>query len=175
MLKRILFVTFILAVGCLWAQEKQQQKKDQAPAASETSTAATAPAATVPHNFTITPEDTARKNPVKFTEAAVARGKKIYTTQCALCHGDKGDGKTDLTKEMNISPPDFTNPDTLNKRTDGDLFAIISSGLEPMPGQHGRMSEKQRWYLVDYLRSLEGKTPAKGGNEPEENVILVPQ
>ena len=171
MLKKILFVTLVLAVGCLWAQEKQQEKKEPAGAGAT----ATAPAEAVPHVFKITPEESALKNPIKFTEAAVSRGKKVYTTQCALCHGDNGDGKTDLAKEMGLSLPDFTNPDTLKKRTDGDLFAIISSGLDQMPGQGKRMSEKQRWYLVDYLRALEGKTPEKGGNEPEENVIVVPQ
>jgi mono/diheme cytochrome c family protein len=175
MLKNVLFVMFVLAVGCAWAQEKQQEKKESAPATSGTATSEAAPAQAVPHTFKITPEDAARKNPIKFTEAAVARGKKIYMTQCALCHGDKGDGKSELSKEMGINPPNFTDPETLKKRTDGALFAIISTGLEPMPGQHGRMSDKQRWYLVDYLRSLEGKTPEKGGNEPEENVILVPQ
>ncbi len=156
-----------LAVAGLWAQE---EKKESAPPAS-TSTAA-APA----HSITISAADKARKNPVKFAQTSVDRGKKIYTTQCALCHGEKGDGKGEMVVEMKINPPDFTKPESLKERTDGELFAIIGAGKEPMPGQSGRMTDPQRWNLVNYLRSLGGKQPEKAsGKEPEENVILVPQ
>jgi mono/diheme cytochrome c family protein len=160
-----------LAAGNFWAQE--QQKTEQKPAPG----AAAAPAAPQPvHGFTLTPEDAARKNPVKFTTNSVERGKKIYTTQCAMCHGEKGDGKGEVVEEMHLSPPDFTKPEVLDKRTDGDLFAIISSGSEAMPGQGKRMTDTHKWNLVNYLRELSGKVPQRStGNEPEENIILVPQ
>ena len=38
------------------------------------------------------------------------------------------------------------------------------------------MRVKEKWDLVNYLRAVGGKVPEKSkGNEPEENVILVPQ
>ena len=38
------------------------------------------------------------------------------------------------------------------------------------------MTDTHKWNLVNYLRSLDGRTPEKAtGKEPEENVILVPQ
>jgi mono/diheme cytochrome c family protein len=153
----------------LWAQE---EKKETPPPAAGATTAAPAPA----HEVTITAEDKARKNPVKFTEVSVDRGKKIYGTQCALCHGDKGNGKGELATDMKLTVPDFTKPDTLKTRTDGELFAIIGAGQGPMPAQAGRLSDTHRWNLVNYLRALSGKVPEKStGKEPEENVILVPQ
>lgn len=167
MRSKTLFVALILVAGCLWAQEK----KETTPPA-DTSTAVT-PAS--PHPGTISAEDKARKNPVKFTEVSVERGKKIYNTQCALCHGDKGDGKGGLATDMKLDLPDFTKPDTLKGRTDGELFAIIGSWKDPMPSQAGRLSETHRWNLVNYLRAVSGNVPAKSaGNEPEENIILVP-
>ena len=69
------------------------------------------------------------------------RGKKIYATQCALCHGDKGDGKGELATDMKLNMPDFTKPDTLKDRTDGELFTIIGAGQDPMPSQAGRMTD----------------------------------
>ena len=37
------------------------------------------------------------------------------------------------------------------------------------------MTDTHRWNLVNYLRMLSGKVPEKStGNEPEENIILVP-
>lgn len=160
-----------LVAGNFWAQE--QQKPEEKPGAP----AAEAPAAPqVVHGFKLTPEDAARKNPRKFTTNSVERGKKIYMSQCAMCHGDKGDGKGEAVAEMHLNPPDFTKPGLLDKRTDGDLFAIITAGDELMPGQGKRLSDTHKWNLVNYLRALSGKTPERSkGNEPEENIILVPQ
>jgi len=157
--------------GSLLAQEKKGETQGSAGASSQ---AAAAPS---PHNYVISPEEAARKNPIKFTDASVNRGKRVFTTQCALCHGEKGDGKSDLAKEMTLTLPDFTQPDSLAKRTDGELFAIVSNGKESMPSQKGRMPDAQIWNLVNYLRSLGGKAPAKATPKEasDENVILVPQ
>ena len=158
---KILMLVMLLTAGSLWAQEK----KEPAPPAGG---AVAAP--------TITDADKAKKNPAKFTEVSVQRGKKIYATQCALCHGVKGDGKGELAEDMKLKLADYTAADALKDRTDGELFWIISTGKDPMPGQAGRMSEVQRWNLVNYLRSLSGKVPEKAtGKEPEENIILIPQ
>jgi mono/diheme cytochrome c family protein len=168
MRSKTLWLVLVLATGCLWAQEK---KEEQTPPAEPASTEAPA----VPHPATISADDKARKNPVKFTEFSVEHGKKIYTTQCALCHGDKGDGKGELAADMKINMPDFSKPDTLKDRTDGELFAIIGSGKDPMPPQGSRLTETHRWNLVNYVRSLSGKVPEKStGKEPEENILLVP-
>jgi len=170
---KVLWVVWILFVvgGSLLAQEKKEEAQGSA---SSSSQAATAPS---PHNYVISPEEAARKNPIKFTDASVNRGKKVFATQCALCHGEKGDGKSDLAKEMTLTLPDFTQPDSLAKRTDGELFAIVATGKDPMPSQKGRMPEPQIWNLVNYLRSLGGKVPDKATEKEaaDENVILVPR
>ncbi len=159
-----------LGVGSFWAQEKPAE---QEPAGAETA----APAAPkAPHVFVVSEEDAARKNPVRFTEVMVGRGKKIYLTQCALCHGDAGDGKGELAQEMELSPPDFTKPEVLKKRTDGELYAIIGIGSEVMPSQAKRMTDRHRWQIVNFLRAVGGQKPQRSsGDEPEENIILIPQ
>ena len=169
MSSKILFALLLagFVAGSAWAQE---EKKPEEKAPSQ-------PAAAAPsHAVNITPEDVARKNPVKLTQNSVARGKKIFASQCAMCHGEKGDGKGEMVEEMKINPPDFTKPDTLKQRTDGEWFAIIGQGSETMPGQGSRMKDRQKWDLVNYLRSLGGAPVERSApNEPEENVILVPQ
>jgi mono/diheme cytochrome c family protein len=94
-----------------------------------------------------------------------------------LCHGEKGDGKGDLAKDMKLNLPDFTKPDSLDKRTDGELFAIVATGKDPMPKQKGRLTDPHIWNLVNYLRALGGKVPAKATAKEaaDENVILIPQ
>jgi len=172
MLSRLLLsvVLGLLAAGPCWGQEKKQ------PEAKKGATAAAVAVPQPAHTFTISPEDAARANPEKFTDVSVERGKKLFLTQCAMCHGKAGDGKGEVVAEMGINPSDFTQPETLKNRTDGDLFAIIRGGSETMPGQGTRMREKQIWQMVNFLRALGGKKPEKAaGKEPEENVILVPQ
>lgn len=169
MSSKTLILMLVLATGGLWAQEK---KETTPPPPTGVATPAVPEA---PHPAAISAEDKARKNPVKFTEVSTDRGKKIFLTQCALCHGDKGDGKGEVATEMKLTLPDLTKPDTLKDRTDGELFSIIGTGRDPMPSQAGRMTDERRWNLVNYLRALSGKVPEKAtGKEPEENIILVP-
>jgi len=150
---------FLLVSGISWAQQTQPQQGKQSTQTTKPSTAA--PSTAAPHPLAITPEEKARKNPVKFTEDSVAKGKNLYMTQCAMCHGKTGDGKGDLAAVMHVSPPDFTKPTTLSARTDGELFTIIDKGSASMPAEGDRLKEDQTWELVNFLRSLEGKTPAK--------------
>jgi cytochrome c len=165
-------LVFSLVLGNAWAQEEEQKSEEKAPSGTAASAPATPQAV---HDYKISPEDAARKNPTKFTAVSVERGKKIFKTQCAMCHGEKGDGKGDMVEELKISPPDFTKPETLKNRTDGELFAIMNVGSGVMPDQR-RMTEAHKWNIVNFLRSLSGKTPEKtSGTESEENVILVPQ
>jgi len=166
-----LVLVFFMAVGSFLAQEKKEEAQGSAASGSQ------APAASSPHNYAISPEDAAKKNPIKFTDASVNRGKKVFITQCALCHGEKGDGKGDLAKEMTLTLPDFTQSDSLAKRTDGELFTIVGTGKDPIPSQKGRMTDPQIWNLVNYLRALGGKVPAKATAKEaaDENVVLIPQ
>src|SRR5215831_7787618 len=153
----------LLIAGALLAQEAQ--KAEEKPAAATTETAPKGS-----HNYNLRADDMARKNPVPFTETSVARGKKRFQSQCAMCHGQNADGKGEVVEEMKINPPDFTKPETLKDRTDGALFVILGAGSETMPGQGTRMKDKEKWDLVNYLRALGGKVPEKStGKEPEEN------
>jgi len=155
--------------GVLLAQQTQKPEEKAAAAAAQT-------ASKGPHNYNLTAEDIARKNPVAFTETSVARGKKLYQSQCAMCHGQNGDGKGEVVEEMKINPPDFTKPENLKDRTDGAWFVILGAGSDAMPGQGTRMKDKEKWDLVNYLRAVGGKVPEKAtAKEPEENIILVPQ
>jgi mono/diheme cytochrome c family protein len=147
-------VVLALATSGYWAQEKQKQQSEE-----KKQTQGTLQASPVPHVLTISPEAAAQKNPVRFSEVSVERGRKLFQTQCAMCHGEKADGKGEVAEEMKINPPDFTKPDDLSKRTDGELHSIINSGSLVMPGQTKRMEDRHVWDLVNYLRAVSGKTP----------------
>jgi mono/diheme cytochrome c family protein len=106
-----------------------------------------------PAEYKIPPQDAAKVNPVKPTPESLAKAKKLYGIDCAMCHGVNGDGKGDMASDMkNVT--DFTNPDALKNRTDGELFYVIRHGKGEMPPEGDRAKDDDVWNLVNYIRSL---------------------
>src|SRR5271154_4922200 len=64
-------------------------------------------------------------NPVKPTAEGMARSRKIFGQDCAVCHGTLGDGKGDIAADMKPPMKDFTDPAVLKDYPDGQLFYII--------------------------------------------------
>lgn len=159
-----------LSMGGLWAQVRRPlDQKDQKAAAAS----AHSPLRLEEHyKPSVPPQEKMRKNPVRFTVLSVDRGKRLFQNQCVLCHGVNADGKGDFVGVYGIHPPDFTNPDVLGKRTDGELFYIISAGSEKMPGKHTQLTEVQRWDVVNYLRAVEGKIPAPTTSDNGKTTLL---
>ncbi|MFQ5514660.1 MAG: c-type cytochrome [Myxococcota bacterium] len=93
-------------------------------------------------------------------EADPAKGKQVYDTYCATCHGPKGDGQGPVGKGLNPPPRDFTKADFKYGGTDQDLFDVISNGAaakggSPLMAPWGAViSEQDRWALVAFIRSL---------------------
>jgi mono/diheme cytochrome c family protein len=111
--------------------------------------------------FKVPPDDAKKTNPLKSDASTLADGKKLFSSQCALCHGATGDGKGDLAQDMKLTMRDYHDPAALKDKSDGELFYILSKGKGDMPGEDDRLSETQRWELVAYIRSFAGKaTPA---------------
>ncbi len=103
-------------------------------------------------------------NPVKPTAESQAKAKKTYSFDCALCHGDNGDGKTDLAQSMQLTMTDLTDPKTLTGKSDADLFDLIRKGKDKMPPEEAaRAKDDDVWNLVIYVRGL-----AKGGTTTAE-------
>ncbi len=109
------------------------------------------------------PEADSMKNPVKATAASLAKGKSLYTKNCATCHGAKGDGNTPTGKAFN--PPARNLTDTAWQRlySDGQIFAVISKGI---PGTGMVSYDKiipggDVWNVVNHIRSLVSKKAGK--------------
>ncbi len=93
--------------------------------------------------------------------AAMAQAKAVYQRDCALCHGDNGNGQTDVGKSMNMVMPDWTNPNTLAGKSDSELFDIIRKGKGQMPSEDaGRAKDSEVHGLVAYIRTLSKGHPA---------------
>jgi len=94
-------------------------------------------------------------NPVTPTSASQARAEQIYGFDCAMCHGQNGDGKGSVAAEQNLTIRDFRDPDSLKQLTDGEIFYIIRYGKGQMPPEGPRAKTDEVWDLVIYLRKME--------------------
>jgi len=95
----------------------------------------------------------AKKNPIASTQDSIAAGQKIYVKTCAMCHGKSGDADGPAVIELNIHPAKLSDPQ-LATEPDGSLVGKITTGKKPMPGLGRRLSETDRWHLVNYIRTL---------------------
>jgi len=102
-------------------------------------------------------EAAAKANPVKPTAESLAKGKKMYAIDCAMCHGNNGDGKGDIGGDYK-SMPDFTKADAMKNRTDGELFYVTRNGKgTDMPPEDNRAKDDDVWNMVNYVRSFAKK------------------
>ncbi len=106
------------------------------------------------------------KNSVKAAPPdPLARAKKIYGVDCSMCHGDNGNGQTDLAKDMQLTLANWTDPKALADKDDQELFKIIRAGKDKMPPEDAsRAKDEDIKGLVQYIREFsKGQQAATGG------------
>jgi mono/diheme cytochrome c family protein len=96
------------------------------------------------------------KNPVPVNATTLAEGKQLFTKNCLSCHGalGKGDGKAGAM--LKPPPADLTDEEWKHGSTDAEIFTVIRDGAKgtPMRGFAGRMTTKELWTVLNYLRTL---------------------
>jgi mono/diheme cytochrome c family protein len=95
-------------------------------------------------------------NPVHPTSDSQAHAKSTFAMDCAICHGENGNGKGELVADMQLKMKDFTDPSILKDKSDGEIFTMIKNGDDKlkMPAEGPRAKDEAIWNLVIYLRSL---------------------
>jgi len=101
-------------------------------------------------------------------DANLRRGEELFTRQCAVCHGDAGDGAGKFAYLMNPRPRDFRKGNfklatTVNQiPTEADLVRTISRG---MPGSAmppwGHLPVSDLEALAAYVRFIHGEATNK--------------
>ena len=95
-------------------------------------------------------------NPVKSDEASIAAGQTLYGTHCVTCHGTKGAGDGAQAPKFTPRPSNLADAEWKHGPTDGEIFTVIRNGVPKtsMLSFAKKMTERQTWDLVNYVRSL---------------------
>ena len=96
------------------------------------------------------PDEAMRKNPVPADRNSIETGRTLFSQYCASCHGTNAKGSS--------VAPNLTNSDVQNQ-SDGALFWKITQGKSPMPSFSSILTVPQRWYIINFIRSLSSQTP----------------
>ena len=177
----------VLLPGCSWFTDfKQQPKIDPWESTSDTVPPRAQPQGSVPITGALVPawqvsyrpmpqvvdSMSGLANPVAPDDASLANGRKYYAINCAVCHGDNGNGQGPATKYGMVPISLLTG--VTQARTDGYIWGMIRNGRGIMPN-YNRIEEMDRWDVVNYVRGLQGRlgrqvpigplaAPGVGGN-----------
>ena len=99
-----------------------------------------------------------------------AKGKSLFLTTCAPCHGERGDGRGPNAAAlqdalgMPMVPADLRKP--LRCGTEPkDIYRVLMTGLDgtPMPSFSSGLTDQERWELAAHVMELQ----RKGSLNPE--------
>lgn len=110
----------------------------------------------------MTTEDASKKlvNPILFTASSIIKGKRLFSSNCIPCHGSSGKGGEEAAVTQ-LGAPDITGEFYASK-SDGSVYGLLMNGGANMPRYGYKFSESERWHLVNYVRSLQGKKVSQG-------------
>lgn len=94
------------------------------------------------------------ENTVTATPGSIDNGKELYTIYCSVCHGDDAKGTGPIAAKLSVPPDDLTKEDTVDQ-PDGYLYLMIRQGGDVMPAEGASLSPRERWDIVNYIRSLQ--------------------
>ncbi len=102
-------------------------------------------------------------NPVTADEVSIERGRILFTQNCVQCHGPNGEGNGIIGGAL-VNPPANLTADVVQTKADGALFLTISNGILGaegqirMPALNENLTVRDRWDVVNYIRTLKATT-----------------
>jgi len=111
-------------------------------------------------------------NPFPITKKGLSQGKELYEISCAICHGKKLDGDGFLVSDDNpnvkypAQPANFLMDKFIDK-SNGFYYFAIMKGKNVMGSYADKLSYKERWDVIHYIRSVQAKKKGLKYNENE--------
>ncbi|MBK9661874.1 MAG: CopD family protein [Nitrosomonas sp.] len=100
--------------------------------------------------------ETYQKPSVPFDVISISNGSQLFAEHCTSCHGPQGKGAEVILDPEIKDPTDLLTEPHTAKYTVGNVFHWLSHGISgtKMPGFSTKLSEEDRWDLINYLHAL---------------------
>lgn len=100
---------------------------------------------------------------------SASRGKVIFQSHCASCHGENADGKGPAAKWLTLTPPADLKAGNIYRRYNGDdleiddVYTTTTNGirLRNMPSFNGVLSKQERSDVAAYVMKLYNQRQSK--------------
>jgi mono/diheme cytochrome c family protein len=103
------------------------------------------------------PEAAKVQNPIATSPDSIAKGKAVFLSKCAPCHGPNADGTPTIMLEGGVRPANLTHAKYTYGTSDGEVFTNIKNGILPdlnMPTWDGQISDNDIWNIVNFLKTV---------------------
>ena len=110
-------------------------------------------------------EQLATQFPFPLTTTVLDRGRERFVIFCSPCHGRLGDGEGMVAQRGFRHPPSY-HTERLRSEPVGHFFDVITNGLGAMSDFSDRVSPRDRWAIVAYIRALQLSQHAALGKLP---------
>jgi mono/diheme cytochrome c family protein len=91
---------------------------------------------------------------IKVDMKLLERGRDRFTIYCSPCHGTVGDGNG-ITKKYGMGATPSYHDDRLRKMAEGEIFNTITNGKGQMNPYGDKLSPRDRWAVISYVRALQ--------------------
>lgn len=101
-------------------------------------------------------------NPIDSLDAAqMKETERVYLINCGICHGAKLDGNGPLWKDGDgpypSKPAQLVGDAKYEAMPDGQMFYSITYGKNLMGSYASQLTAKQRWQVITYIKTKQGK------------------
>ena len=102
------------------------------------------------------------RTPIFADAESLNRGGELFTQNCSVCHGEKGNGKGPAAAAMQTPPANFLDISHSSTYNPGEKYWIIGHGTETtgMPA-FSQLSPVDRWHLVNHILQIQQNKPAE--------------
>jgi hypothetical protein len=104
--------------------------------------------------------------PLPVDEKLLKRGEDRYKVFCTPCHGLQGDGNGMAALRGMKHPPSY-HIERLRQAPNGYFYDVITNGFGVMYSYSERISPRDRWAIIAYVRALQLSRNAKVSDLPE--------
>jgi mono/diheme cytochrome c family protein len=103
--------------------------------------------------------------PVPVDRPLLELGRQKFNVYCSVCHGADGAGGGMVVKRGFPAPPSY-HIDRLRRVPIGHFFNVITNGYGVMFPHADRVTQRERWAIAAYIRTLQFSQYAKPADVP---------